>query len=57
MIYHYITNQMNLIRQKELLNIVKLELDTNGFLKYNVRNNRDKILGEYKTSDKTKIKL
>lgn len=54
MMHQFITNKLNIERLNDLHNIVKCCIDQNGFLIYNVRNNRDKILGTYKCNENKK---
>lgn len=57
MMYHFLTDRLSRERLEDLLHVVEAGLDQNGFLLYNVRNNRNQILDGYKSSASTKIKL
>lgn len=57
MMHHFLTDRLSRERLGDLLRVVEAGLDQNGFLLFNVRNNRNQILGEYKSSASTKIKL
>lgn len=49
MMQHFFTDHLDLNRLADLLSVVKLGLDQGGHLLYDVRNNRNLILGNYKT--------
>ncbi|MCR5729862.1 MAG: 7-cyano-7-deazaguanine synthase [Ruminococcus sp.] len=57
MIHNYFLNLTTTECQHEMMAIVKDTITLDGFFRYNVRNNRDLILGRYKDTLKTRIKL
>lgn len=54
MMHQFITNKLSVERLNDLHNIAQCCVDQNGFLIYNVRNNRNKILGTYKCTENKK---